>query len=103
MNLCTVNDLLRMIDLQVDFAHLTFLLKLLKDDPWTTTSYSRIALITCPARCSMEKEIPGQISLENVLHQILLLEIHSTHLYTKSFKKSYSKETSLSLFMHFFF
>ena len=40
----------------------------------------------------MEKEVPGQIRLENVLYQILLLESHNTHLHIKSSEESYGKE-----------
>lgn len=46
----------------------------------------------------MEKEFPGQISLENVLDQILLLESHNTHLHIKSSEKSYRKEICWLLF-----
>ena len=65
--------------------------------PQTTTSYPRMGLIMYPARCSMEKAVPGQINLANVLHQILLLESHNTHLYIKSSEKSCGKEVLLLL------
>ena len=50
-----------------------------------------------PARCSMEKVVPGQINLVYVLHQILLLESHNTHLYIKSSEKSCGKDVLLLL------
>ena len=49
-----------------------------------------------PARCSMEKVVPGQINLANVLYQIFLMESHNTHLYIKSSEKSCGKEVLLS-------
>lgn len=85
-------------DPPVGFVHLALLPTLLTDLSQAETLCPRRGVMAHPAGRSREKEIPGQLSVENALDQILLFEIHKTLLHIKSSKKPCSDPTCFSLF-----